>query len=122
MTSQTPTPERRRVARLFVPWHLTRAAEGELQLVRLRDLSAEGTRIEHAEPVYEGEVRLVDLPPALGSARLTGRVIWTRPHTPTHPFEGDTLVSYQSALAFLEITPRQRWALEIALQILKAGV
>jgi hypothetical protein len=48
MTSQTP--ERRRVARLFVPWHLTGAGL-DLRLVRLLDLSAKGARIGHPAAV-----------------------------------------------------------------------
>ncbi len=119
MTSQTPI---RRVARLTVPWqyHITKPSL-ELGWVRLLDLSPEGARIEHPEPVHEGEICAVDLAPALEWGRLTGRVVWTRPHTPARTFEGDTRVHYQSGLAFVDITPEQRVALAVALEILQTG-
>jgi hypothetical protein len=119
MTPQTPI---RRVARLTVPWqyHITKPSV-ELGWVRLLDLSSEGARIEHPEPVQEGEVCAVDLVPALEWGRLTGRVVWTRPRTPARTFEGDTRVHYQSGLAFVDITPEQRVALAVALEILQTG-
>ena len=70
------TSDRRSVARLTVPLHLSGPGL-ELRLVRLLDLSPEGARIEHLEPLREGVVCVVDLPPTLGRLRLTGRVVWT---------------------------------------------
>ncbi len=118
MTSQTP--ERRRVARLFVPWHLTGAGL-DLRLVRLLDLSAKGARIEHPDLLHEGLVCYVDLPPDLGRATLTGKVVWTRPHKRERTYEGETRPYYHSGLAFVELTPEQREALAAALQILKTN-
>jgi hypothetical protein len=120
MPSQTL--DRRWVARVPVPWqyHITKPSV-ELGWVRLLDLSSEGARIEHPEPVQEGEVCAVDLVPALEWGRLTGRVVWTRPRTPARTFEGDTRVHYQSGLAFVEITPEQRVALAVALEILQTN-
>ncbi len=115
------TPERRRVARLIVPSHLG-GVEMEPQLVRLLDLSAEGARIEHPGHLHEGLICFVALPPALGGVCLTGKVVWTRLHKGEQTFEGDKHRYYQSGLAFHGITPEQQAALEIALQILKAGV
>jgi hypothetical protein len=120
MTVQTP--DRRRVARLTIPWQRFTKPSLELRPVRLLDLSSMGVRIEHTEPLHEGVVCYVDLPPDLGRASLTGRVVWTRPHRPEQPFEEDTRVSYQSGLAFVGLTPEQRAKLADALQILKAGV
>ncbi len=80
-----------------------------------------GARIEHAEPLQEGAACDVDLPPALGWGRLTGRVVWTRPHKPTQTLEGNTRFSYQSGLAFGEITPEQREVLAGALTLLQTG-
>lgn len=114
------TSERRRVARLTVPSHLG-GFELELRLVRLLELSSEGARIEHPEPLHEGVVCFVDLPPALGRVRLTGRVVWTRLHKGEQTFEGDTRVYYQSGLAFVGITPEQQTALAAALEILRTG-
>jgi hypothetical protein len=71
------TGDRRREARLPVPWHLTGAGL-ELLLGYLVDLSPLGARIEHTEPLEEGLVCEVDLPPALGRGRLRGRVVWTK--------------------------------------------
>ncbi len=118
MTSQTP--DRRQIARLSVPWHLTGAGL-ERRLGRLVDLSSTGARIEHADPVYEGLVCDVDLPPALGRGRLKGRVVWTKLHKRLQTFEEETRVLYQTGLAFVDITPEQREALAAALRILQTG-
>ena len=118
MTSQTP--DRREVAQLLVPRHLSGAGL-ELRSVRLLDLSATGARMEHTNLVHKGRVCDVDLPPALGRCWLKGRVVWTKLHQRTQTFEGDTRVSYQSGLAFVDITPDQREALTVALEILQAG-
>ncbi len=118
MTSQTP--DRRQVPRLGVPWQLTEPSR-DLPLGRLLDLSSMGARIECPDLLHEGLVCDVDLPPTLGRGRLTGRVVWTRPHKRAQTFEEDTRVYYQSGLAFVEITPEQREALEVALQILKTS-
>jgi len=114
-------PERRRVARLTVPWHLT-GPGAELRLVRLLDLSAEGARIEHSEHLHEDLVCYVDLPPALGRLRLTGRVVWTRLHKGEQTLEGDKHVYYQSGLAFIGVTREQQAGLAAALAILQTGL
>jgi hypothetical protein len=116
MTVQTP--DRRQVARLSVPWQSTGPVL-ELRLGRLLDLSSMGARIEHPDLLHEGQLSYVDLPPALGRGRLTGRVVWSRPHKPTQTFEGNTRVFYQSGLVFVEITPEQREALAGALTLLQ---
>ncbi len=118
MTSETP--DRRQAARITVPQQL-KGTGLQRRLVRLVDLSSTGARIEHADPVYEGLVCEVDLPPALGQGRLTGRVVWSRLHKRAQTFEGDTRIFYQSGLAFVDITPEQREALAAALQILQTG-
>jgi hypothetical protein len=109
------TPERRQVARLTVPSRL-----GGLQLrrVRLLDLSPEGVRIEHPGHLHEGLVMFVDLPPDLGGIRLTGKVVWARLGKVEQTLTGDKQVTYQSGLAFVEITPEQQAALAAALEIL----
>ncbi len=116
MTSETS--DRRRVVRLIVPWHLT-GPGFELLLGHLVDLSFLGARIEHAEPLQEGLECELDLPPALGWGRLTGRVIWTRAHEPAQTLERNTRFSYQSGLVFVDITPEQRAVLAVALEILQ---
>ena len=61
--------DRRQVARLTVPrrWG---GGDLELHLVRLLDLSALGARIAHREPLHAGGIGSVELPPALGAARV----------------------------------------------------
>ncbi len=110
------TPERRRVLRLSVPQHLSGPLL-EIRLARLLDLSAEGARIEHPDPLRESVVCLLDLPPALGRFRLTARVVWTRLHKSEILPEGNTRVSYESGLTFVRMTSDQRQALAAALQI-----
>jgi PilZ domain-containing protein len=112
--------DRRRVARLTVPRHLTGLGL-ELRLVRLLDLSAQGARIEHPEHLHEGLVCYVDLPPALGRLRLTGQVVWTRLHKGEQTYEGESRVYYQSGLAFVGLTPEQQRKLAVALEILKTS-
>jgi hypothetical protein len=114
------TPDRRQVVRLTVPWHLTGPGL-EFLLGHLLELSSMGARIAHAEPLQEGLVCEVDLPPALGWGRLTARVVWTRPHTPEQTLQGNTRFSYQSGLTFVELTPEQRAVLAVALEILGTG-
>ena len=116
MTSQPP--ERRQVARITVPQQL-KGAGLERRLVRLVDLSATGARIEHTDPVHEGLVCDVDLPPALGRGRLKGKVVWTKLHKRGQTFEGDTRIFYQTGLAFLDIRPEQQAKLADALRLLE---
>ncbi len=115
MTAQTP--DRRQVARISVPQQF-KGTGLQRRLVRLVDLSSTGARIEHTDPVHEGLVCDVDLPPALGRGRFKGRVAWTRS---MQTFEGDTRVFYQTGLTFVDITPEQREALAAALRILQTG-
>ncbi len=112
-------PERRMVARVGVPWHLSEFGGG-LRLVRLLDLSSEGARIEGSEQLREGSVCYVDLPPALGGLRLTGRVVWSRLHKGEQTPEGDKHLYHQSGLAFMGMTAEQRTALAAALELVRS--
>jgi len=112
--------ERRRVARLSVPRHLS-GPELELRLVRLLDLSGLGARIEHLEPLREGTVCYVDLPPALGRVRLTGRIVWTGVRGGEQTPEGDRLLHYQSGMEFTALTPQQQTALAAVLEKLQVS-
>lgn len=116
----TEMPERRRVARLFVPRRLG-GVELELRQVHPLDLSAAGARIEHREHLHEGLVCFVDLPRALGRLRLTGRLVWTQLHKGEHTLEGDQHGYYQSGLVFTGLTPAQQTALAAALETLRAA-
>jgi hypothetical protein len=113
-------PERRRVVRLSVPWHLS-GPGAERQEVRLIDLSPEGVRIEHFEPVRDWSLCVLDLPPALGGARLMGEVVWSRMGGRKQVTEGQWRVYYRSGLAFRGLTDAQRTALARALETLRAA-
>jgi hypothetical protein len=115
----TGIPEQRRATRLTVPRHLI-GPDLELRLVRLVNLSPEGGDIEHSEPLNEGVVCFVDLPPDLGSVRLTGRVVWTRPHEDEQALASDRPGSYHSALAWTGVTPAQQRTLSAAVEHLRA--
>ena len=114
------TPDRRREIRHPVPWQLSGAGLA-LQRGRLLDLSATGARMEHTNLVHKARVCDVDLPPALGRCWLKGRVVWTQLHKREQTFGGETRISYQTGLAFVDITPEQREALAAALKILQTG-
>jgi PilZ domain len=113
-------PDRRRVARLTVPRHL-RGGELELHLVHVLDLSPLGARITHLEPLHEGVVCYVDLPPALGRVRLTGRVVWTRLRGTEQTLEGERRCHHESGIEFTNLTPDQQTALAAALATLQAA-
>ena len=113
------TADRRRVARLTVPWHLSGPGL-ELRLVRLLDLSLDGARIEHIEALREGVVCYVDLPPALGRIRLIGRVVWTGLRGGEQTLEGERRLIYQSGLVITGMTRDHQAALAHAVEALKA--
>jgi hypothetical protein len=114
------TSARRRFARFPIPSQLS-GPWREDQLVRVVELSAEGTRIEHLRPVPDWDLCIVDLPPALGGARLQGRVVWSRVAGRKPVAGGKWLVYYQSGLALTLLTPEQKDAVAAALEILKAA-
>jgi hypothetical protein len=112
--------DRRRVARLTVPrrWG---GGDQEPQLVRVHELSALGARITHREPLHAGGIGYVDLPPALGTVRLRGRLVWTRLRRMEQTLDGDRRALYESGLEFTSLTPEQRAALAGALSTLYAA-
>jgi hypothetical protein len=120
MPEMAKTPDQRRVARVTVPRHLS-DGELELHLVRLLDLSALGARIEHLEPMREGVVCYVDLPPALKRIRLTGRVVWTGARPSEQTLDGERRRFHQSGIEFTGLTPEQQAALAAALETLKVA-
>ncbi len=113
-------PDRRRVARLSVPRHLS-GPEMELRLVRILDLSSLGARIEHLDPLREGITCDIDLPAALGRIRLAGRVVWTGVRGSEQTLEGDHRLHYQSGIEFTGLTPHQQKGLTAALETLKGS-
>ena len=112
--------DRRQVARLTVPrrWG---GGDLELHLVHMLDLSPRGVRITHREPLHAGGIGYVDLPPALGAVRLTGRLVWTRLRRIEQALAGDRRALYESGLEFTSLTPDQQTALADALATLQAA-
>jgi len=111
----------RRVARLSVPRRLSDPGL-EIRLVRLVDLSLEGARIEHQEPLNEKLACFIDLPPDLGRVRLTGRIVWTKLQKAEQTLEGERHVYYHSGLTWTTLTPEQQRALAVALEKLQAEI
>ncbi len=113
-------PERRQVARLFVPRHLSGVGL-EVRETVLLDLSPAGARIEHREPLHKGFGCYLDLPRALGRLRLPGRVVWTRRHRTEQTPEGERLHYYRSGLTFIHLTLAEQSALAAALMTFQAA-
>jgi len=87
----------------------------------LFDLSPNGARIEHFLPLEDWSMCFLDLPQALGGARLQGEVVWSRVGEGNSVIQGEWPISYQSGLTFKWLTPDQRAALAAALKILDAA-
>jgi hypothetical protein len=115
-----PERDRRRVMRVDVPRHL-RGRELEPHFVHLVNLSPLGARVTHLEPWHEGAACAVDLPPALGVLRLSGRVVWTRLRSTEQTLAGDRRDHYESGIEFTSPTPAQQKALADALATLQAA-
>jgi hypothetical protein len=113
-------PDRRRVMRVDVPHHL-RKGELEPHFVHLLNLSPLGVRVTHLEPWGKGVGCSVDLPPALGAIRLSGRVVWTRLRGTEQTLAGDRRDHYESGIEFTHLTPAQEKALADVLATLQAA-
>ena len=112
--------ERRQSTRLTVPSQFGDHG-GELQAVRLLELSAAGARVEHLAPLQPGLRCLVDLPPALGRGSLSGRIVWTKLHRNEQTLEGERQHYYRSGLTWTGLTPEQQGTLAAALELLKVA-
>ena len=119
--SMAKDPERRHVARLTIPPHLSRPSPREEQEVRLVDLSPQGARIEHLRPLADWGICFLDLPWALGGVRIQGKVVWSQAGESKPAADGKHLVHYQTGLTFRFLTPEQRAGLTAALEILRAA-
>jgi hypothetical protein len=113
-------PERRQAARLTIPSQFSGRTLAHPP-VRLVDLSLQGARIEHPDPLNAGLICLLDPPPALGCGSLTGRVVCTKPHRNEQTLDGARQRYYRSGLAWTGLTPAQQGALAAALELLKAA-
>ena len=113
-------PERRHVARLSVPAHLSSPGL-EAHEVRLVDLSPLGARIEHFRPLPGWNTCFLVLPQSLGGVRLQGKATWSRVVGRKLGAEGEPQLYYQSGLTFLYLKPDQWAGLTAALEILQAA-
>ena len=113
-------PDPRRVARLTVPLPLR---EGEIahHLVHVLNLSSRGARIAHEDLLHGEVVCYLDLPPALGALRLTGRVAWTWLRGTEHTLAGERRSHYESGIEFTNPTRDQQVALATVLATLQAA-
>jgi len=120
MSGMGTHPERRRVMRVDIPRQL-RGRDLEPHFVHLLNLSPLGARVTHLELWSERAVCSVDLPPALGVLRLSGRVVWTRLRSTEQTLAGDRRDHYESGIEFTSLTPAQEKALADALSTLQAA-
>ncbi|MBP1777972.1 MAG: hypothetical protein H6Q86_3983 [candidate division NC10 bacterium] len=113
-------PDPRRVARLTVPPPL---GAGELahHRVHVLNLSPLGARIAHGHLLHGEVVCYLDLPPALGALRLTGRVAWTWLRRTEHTLAGDRRSHYESGIEFTNLSPDQQATLATVLATLRAA-
>jgi hypothetical protein len=105
--------------RVDIPHHL-RKGDLEPHFVHLLNLSPLGARVTHLEPWGKGIVCSVDLPPSLGTVRLSGRVVWTRLRSTEQTLAGDRRDHYESGIEFTNLAPAQETALAAALATLQA--
>jgi hypothetical protein len=110
----------RRVARLTVPPPLG-AGEFAHHSVHVLNLSPLGARIAHGDLLHSEVVCYLDLPPALGALRLTGRVAWTWLRGTEQTLEGDQRSHYESGIEFTNASPDQQAALATVLATLRAA-
>jgi hypothetical protein len=112
--------ERRGARRVSVSGHFGARALATLE-VRLVDLSITGARIEHGELLRPGSHCTFHLPPAIQSVVLSSRVVHSTVVGSTPMPDGDRQLLYQSGLAFLNVTPNQRAALEEVMKRITPG-
>jgi hypothetical protein len=112
--------ERRGAPRVSVNGHFGAPALATLE-VRLVDVSVTGARIEHGELLRPGSRCTFHLPPAVGPVVLSSRIVHSTVVGATPMADGDRQLLYQSGLAFLNITPDQRAALDEVIKRLTPG-
>ncbi len=112
--------ERRKVARVVVPWHLS-ARVLDSHDARILDLSTAGVGIEHNVPLQPGASCALELPLPFGSLHLAARVVWSMLKADAESRGDDRQPVYHSGLAFTELTMEQQAALARALETLHAG-
>lgn len=112
-------PDPRRVARLTIPAPL-REGEFAHHPVQVLDLSPLGACIRHHRLLHDGVVCYLDLPPALGPLRLTGRLVWMALRRTEQTLEGTHRFHYESGIEFTSVNRAQKAALADILEKLQA--
>jgi len=87
--------------------------------VHVLNLSPLGARIAHGDLLHGEVVCYLDLPPALGALRLTGRVAWTWLRRTENTLAGERRSHYESGIEFTNPTPDQQAALANVLATLR---
>jgi hypothetical protein len=116
----TDLRERRGASRIPIAGQIGARARATLD-VRLIDLSTTGARIEHGELLRPGSACAFQLPPAIGPLVLTARVVHSAVIGAAPTPDGERQLRYQSGLAFVNVTPEQRAALEEVVKRLTPG-
>ena len=111
--------ERRKAARVLVPWHLS-AGVLDSHDVRILDLSTAGVGIEHVVPLQPGSACTLQFLLPFGSLHLAARVVWSMLKGDVEAGTSDRQSQYHSGLAFTELTSEQQFALARALETLQA--
>ena len=111
--------ERRTVARVIVPWHLS-ARVLDSHDVRILDVSIAGVGIAHTVPLQPGATCTLEFPLPFGSLHLAARVVWSLLKGDGEGWDGGRQARYHSGLAFTELTLEQQAALAHAVETLRA--
>ncbi len=106
--------ERRRAPRIVIAGRVGGRAHAILD-VRILDISITGTRIEHLSPLAPGTPCTLELPSALGSLRLSARVVRSVVTGSEQSAVGKRLLRYESGIEFMGITAEQQATLTSAL-------
>ncbi len=112
--------DRRKVARVVVPWRLSARVLDSYD-ARILDLSTAGVGIEHTVPLQPGATCTLEFPLPFGSLRLAARVVWSLLEGGGDPQGGDRQLQYRSGLAFTELSAEQQAALARTLETLQAA-
>ena len=103
--------ERRRTPRIMVGGRLGARVRATMD-VRVIELSATGSRIEHAELLRPGSACVIQLPSAAGPVALSARIVHSAVVGASSKTDGERRLRYQSGLAFVDVSPEQQAALE----------
>lgn len=107
--------ERRQLPRTPLPWRIP-ARIRDVKEVRILDLSAGGTRLEHLGLLRPGAFCDLELPTILGGLLLPTHVAWCAVIGRRRGFDGDRHLLSHTGLRFSLLTPTQHASLAAALE------